>query len=113
MVFRERQEGDQEPTLETRFYIRSLPAKVKTFAQAVRNHWGIETSLNWVLDVCFREDDSRLRKGHGQENMALIRRLAVSLLHNETNCHAGVACKRKCAAWNDAYLLKVLNASLT
>ena len=112
MVFSERQEGDHEPTLETRFYITSLPAKVKLFARAVRNHWGIETSLHWVLDVCFREDDSRLRKGHGQENMALMRRLAISLLHNETTCKAGIACKRKCAAWNDDYLLKVLQASL-
>ncbi len=112
MVFSERQEGDQEPTIETRFFISSLPAKVKTFARAVRSHWGIETSLNWVLDVCFREDDSRLRKGHGQENMALIRRLAVSLLHNENSCKAGVACKRKCAAWNDEYLLQVVNAKL-
>ena len=112
MVFSERQEGDKEPSLETRCFISSLPPKVKTFARAVRNHWGIETSLHWVLDVSFREDDSRLRKGHGQENMALVRRLAVSLLHNETTRKAGVACKRKCAGWNEDYLLQVLGASL-
>jgi predicted transposase YbfD/YdcC len=112
MVFSERQVGDKEPSLETRVFISSLPAKVKKFAAAVRNHWGIETSLHWVLDVSFREDDSRLRKDHGPENMGLMRRLAVSLLHNETTCKAGVGCKRKCAGWNDEYLLEVLRASM-
>jgi predicted transposase YbfD/YdcC len=112
MVYSERQEGDKEPTLETRVFITSMPPRVKKFARAVRNHWGIETSLHWVLDVSFREDESRLRKGHGQDNLALIRRLSASLLHNEPTCKAGVACKRKCAGWNDDYLLKVLAASL-
>ena len=111
-VYSERQEGDQEPSMETRVFISSLPPKVKAFARAVRNHWGIETSLHWVLDVSFREDDSRLHKGNGQQNMALIRRLAVSLLHKEATCKAGVSCKRKRAGWNDDYLLKVLAASL-
>ncbi len=112
LVYSERQEGTKEPSMQTRVFISSLPARVKTFARAVRNHWGIETSLHWVLDVSFREDESRLHKGHGQENMALIRRLAASLLQNETTCKGGVACKRKCAGWDDEYLLKVLSASL-
>jgi predicted transposase YbfD/YdcC len=112
MVFSERKEADKEATLETRVFISSLQPKVKTFARAVRNHWGIETSLHWVLDVSFREDDSRLRKGHGQENMGLLRRLATSLLHNDTTCKGGVGCKRKCAGWNDAYLLEVLGRRL-
>jgi predicted transposase YbfD/YdcC len=112
MVLSERQEGNKEPTMETRVFISSLPAKVKTFARAVRGHWGIETSLHWVLDVSFREDDSRLRKDHGQANMGLMRRLAASLLHNEPTCKGGVGCKRKCAGWNDDYLMAVLGASL-
>src|SRR5260370_11936089 len=112
MVLSERQEGDKEPSVETRVFISSLPAKVKRFAHAVRNHWGIETSLHWVLDVSFREDDSRLRKDHGQDNMGLMRRLAASLLHNETSCKGGVSCKRKCAGWNDDCLMAVLAASL-
>jgi predicted transposase YbfD/YdcC len=112
MVLSERQEGNKEPSIETRVFISSLPAKVKKFARAVRNHWGIETSLHWVLDISFREDDSRLRKDHGQENMGLMRRLAVSLLHNEITCKGGVGCKRKCAGWNDDYLMTVLAASL-
>jgi predicted transposase YbfD/YdcC len=112
MVYCERKEGNKKPSIETRVFITSMPPRVKKFARAVRNHWGIETSLHWVLDVGFREDESRLHKGYGQENMGLIRRLSASLLHNEPTCKAGVACKRKCAGWDDAYLLKVLAASL-
>jgi predicted transposase YbfD/YdcC len=112
MVYSERQERDNEPSMETRVFISSLAPRVKNFSRAVRNHWGIETSLHWVLDMGFREDESRLHKGHGQENLGLIRRLAASLLHNETTCKGGVACKRKCAGWDDDYLLKVLAASL-
>lgn len=112
LVYSERQEGDKEPSIETRVFITSLPPQVKKFARAVRNHWGIETSLHWVLDMSFREDESRIRKGDGQENMALIRRLSASLLHNEPTCKVGIACKRKCAGWNNDYLLKVLAASL-
>jgi len=113
MVFRERQVGHEEATCETGFFITSLAPKVKTFARAVRGHWGIENSLHWVLDISFREDDSRLRKDHGPENLALLRRLAVSLLHNADSAKVGVACKRKQAGWDNDYLLEVLGASLT
>jgi predicted transposase YbfD/YdcC len=112
MVFSERQVGNAEPTCETRFFISSLPPRVKTFGRAVRGHWGIENSLHWVLDVSFREDESRLRKDHGPENLALVRRLAASLLQNETTAKGGVASKRKHAGWNDDYLLQVLGVSL-
>jgi predicted transposase YbfD/YdcC len=113
MVISERQEGDAAMTHEVRFFLSSLRPKVKTFAKAVRGHWGIETTLHWVLDISFREDDSRLRKGHGPENLALIRRLAVSLLHRENTANVGIACKRKEAGWDNGYLLQVLAASLT
>jgi predicted transposase YbfD/YdcC len=113
MVFSERQVGDAAPTGEARFFVSSLPPKVKAFAHAVRSHWGIENSLHWVLDVSFREDESRLRKDHGPENLALVRRMAVSLLKRETTVKLGVAGKRKTAGWNDDYLRRVLRASLT
>jgi predicted transposase YbfD/YdcC len=112
MVYCERQVGDAEPTAETRFYISSLTPKVKTFARAVRGHWGIENSLHWVLDVSFREDESRLRVGHGPENLALLRRMAASILQNEKTKKIGVAAKRKLAGWDDEYLRKVLGATL-
>ena len=112
MVFSERQVGDGEVTAETRFFLSSLAPKVKTFARAVRGHWGIENAVHWVLDVSFREDDSRLRKDHGPENLALVRRMAAGLLQQETTAKGGVACKRKHAGWNEDYLLQVLGATL-
>jgi predicted transposase YbfD/YdcC len=112
MVIRERQVGDATATEEVQFFLSSLTPKVKRFARAVRGHWGIENSLHWVLDIAFREDESRLRKGHGPENLALLRRLAVSLLQNEETEKTGVACKRKQAGWDNDYLLTVLGASI-
>jgi predicted transposase YbfD/YdcC len=112
MVFSECRVGQEEATCETRFFINSLRPRVKTFARAVRGHWGIENSLHWVLDISFREDECRLRKDHGPENLALLRRLAASLLHNEGTSKGGVACKRKEAGWDNDYLLEVLGASL-
>jgi predicted transposase YbfD/YdcC len=113
MVFSERQAGAEEETCETRFFISSLPPKVKQFAAAVRGHWGIENNLHWVLDVSFREDASRLRKDHGPENLALVRRMVAGLLQQEGKVKGGVAVKRKHAGWNDDYLLEVLGVSLS
>jgi predicted transposase YbfD/YdcC len=113
MVYSERQVGAEEMTFETRFFLSSLPLSVKRFARAVRGHWGIENGLHWVLDVSFREDESRLRKDHGPENLGLIRRLAASLLQQDETCKGGVACKRKHAGWDEDYLLAVLGNSLT
>lgn len=112
MVFSERRVGAQEPTCETRFFISSLPPRVKAFAHAVRSHWGIENALHWTLDVSFREDESRVRKDHGPENLALLRRLAVSLLKRDPTVKRGIATKRKRAGWDNDYLLHVLRTSL-
>ena len=65
---------------ETRFFIASRPMSAKDLVQAVRAHWRIENSLHWVLDVTFQEDLSRLRKGHGAKNMALVRHFALNLV---------------------------------
>jgi predicted transposase YbfD/YdcC len=93
---------------EVRYFISSLPAKVKRLAGAVRQHWGIENSLHWVLDVAFNEDRMRQRNRNGIENLALLNRLAVSLLRQDKTIKAGVKCKRKAAGWDDDYLLHLL-----
>lgn len=113
MVFSVRQVGDAEPTCETRYFISSLPAKVKQFARAVRGHWGIENGLHWVLDVAFREDASRVQQGHAPENLACLRRLATSLIKNEKNFKGGIGCKRKQAGWSNDCLLQILRGSLS
>ena len=93
---------------EVRYYISSLPAKVRRLAGAVRQHWGIENGLHWVLDVAFAEDRMRQRDRNGIENLALLNRLAVSLLRQDKTVKAGVKCKRKRAGWDDNYLLHLL-----
>jgi len=93
---------------EVRYFISSLPAKVKRLAGAVRQHWGIENSLHWVLDVAFNEDRMRQRERQGIENLALLNRLAVSLLRQDQTIKAGVKCKRKTAGWDNDYLLHLL-----
>ena len=93
---------------EVRYFISSLPAKVKRLARAVRQHWGIENGLHWVLDVAFNEDRMRQRDRNGIENLALLNRLAVSVLRQDKTIKAGVKCKRKAAGCDDNYLLHLL-----
>jgi len=95
-------------TSEVRFYISSLPANAKTFGNAVRAHWGIETSLHWVLDVAFREDESRIRKDNAPENLAISRHIALTLLKQEKSRKRGIAGKRLRAAMKTEYLEKVV-----
>jgi predicted transposase YbfD/YdcC len=112
LVISERQVAGQEATHEMRYFLSSLPAKAKSLARAIRGHWGIENGLHWVLDVAFREDDSRVRKDNAPENLALLRRLAVSVLKQDRTLKVGIAAKRKCAGWDDDYLLHVLRNAL-
>jgi predicted transposase YbfD/YdcC len=94
-------------TVEQRFYLTSLKPEAPPFAQAVRNHWGIENQLHWSLDVTFREDQSRLRMGHGAENFAVLRHIALNLLRQEPSTKS-LPRKRLACALNPDYLLKVL-----
>ena len=108
MIEAQRRQGEQVVS-ESRYYISSLPPEACNLLRAVRSHWGVEKALHWVLDMAFREDESRIRTGHAAHNMSILRRLALNLLRRETTAKGGLAARRKQAGWNDAYLLKVLS----
>jgi predicted transposase YbfD/YdcC len=94
---------------ETRYYLSSLPADAKRLLHCIRAHWGIENSLHWVLDVAFREDDSRPHKNAAAENLSRIRRIALNLLRQDKDAGCGVKNRRKRAGWDNDYLIKILN----
>ena len=98
-----------EQTIETRYFISSLPGQAHQLLNAVRQHWGIENGLHWKLDLAFREDESRVRKGHGAQNLAIVRHIALNLLNQEQTTKGGIQAKRLKAGWDEDYLLKVLN----
>jgi len=95
-------------TVERRYYLSSLPLDVQLFARAVRGHWGVENKVHWIMDVCFREDESRARAGYAAENLATLRRLALNLLKREKTKKRGIKGKQLNASWNHAYLLQLL-----
>jgi predicted transposase YbfD/YdcC len=109
MIESERSIGGQAASHERRYNISSLEADAKQLNRVIRSHWSIENSLHWVLDVAFREDDSRIRKDHGPENMTMLRHIALNLLKQDKSIKVGIKSKRKNAGWNERYLLKVLN----
>lgn len=94
---------------ETRYHIASACLTAERAAQAVRGHWGIENRLHWLLDVVFREDQSRLRKGHGARNMAVVRHFALNLVR-AANDKRSIKLRRKLAAWSPGYLNNLLSA---
>lgn len=98
-----------EESTERRYYISSLKTDAKQIAKSIRKHWGVENSLHWVLDVTFREDECRIRRGNGSENFAVLRHIALNLLKREPSKHS-VKRKRFLAALSFDYLLSVLNA---
>jgi predicted transposase YbfD/YdcC len=94
---------------EIRYFIGSVPGTAADYLEWVRGHWGIENSLHWVLDVCFREDDQRHWAGNSATNLAWIRKLALCLLTAEKTSKAkSINRRRNLAGWQNDYLLKVL-----
>jgi predicted transposase YbfD/YdcC len=101
---------DGKETIEVRYYISSLAMGVKRFARAVRGHWGIENTCHWVLDVTYREDESRIREEALRENFAWINRFTLSLLKQHPD-RASLAMKRRSCGWNENFLLQVLTGA--
>jgi predicted transposase YbfD/YdcC len=89
-----------------------MPAQGDRTAQqalnAVRRHWGIENQLHWVLDIAFREDECGVRKDHGDENLAVLRHIALNCLRQDTQTRLGVHGKRLKAGWDTDYLSQLL-----
>jgi len=101
---------DGKETVETRYYISSLPVRVRQFAHAVRSHWGIENSCHWSLDVTYREDESRIRDQHLRENFAWLNRFTLSLLKQHPGRGSLVGKRRSCG-WNEKFLLEVVSGA--
>lgn len=106
-VERERDFGEKIEK-ETSYYIGSVESDAQKFGSAVRSHWGIENSLHWVLDVSFREDESRIRKGKAPENFAVLRHIALNMIKKENLSKKSIKSKRLRAGWDNEYLMKVL-----
>jgi predicted transposase YbfD/YdcC len=98
---------DGKETIEVRYYISSLAVSVKKFAHAVRSHWGIENGCHWVLDLTYREDESRIRHTTLRENMAWLNRFTLSLLKQHPGRNS-IAMKRRSCGWSEDFLLKVV-----
>lgn len=96
-------ERDGKTSRERRYYLSSAKLDAKTFARAVRAHWGIENRLHWVLDVVFHDDLARLRTGHGPENMAVVKHMAINLLR-AAKPTTSLKNRRKLAGWDIDYL---------
>lgn len=97
----------EEKSSEDRYHIASITG-AKPVLAAVRSHWSVENELHWTLDMAFDEDRSRVRKGHGAENFAVLRHIALNLLKQEKSCRRSVRGKRLLAGWDEKYLHKVL-----
>ena len=96
-------------SVERRYFLSSLPADATRLLAVARGHWAIENNLHWMLDVHFDEDRCRVRKDHGPLNVATLRRVALSLAKRDTASKQSVRRRLKCAGWDDAYLLRLLN----
>ena len=97
-------------TVQSRYYISSLDGSAQRLLMAARDHWSLENSLHWSMDVTFREDQSRVRKDHGPKNKATLRQISHNLLKRRTSLKVGIQGKRLQAGWREDYLLKVLHS---
>jgi predicted transposase YbfD/YdcC len=112
MIERER-ESNGKVEVERHYYISSRSrAGARWLSERIRGHWSIENQCHWILDVAFREDESRIRSDYGPENFGLLRKIALNLLKQEKGCKMGIAAKRKFSGWDQDYLLKVLSAEV-
>jgi predicted transposase YbfD/YdcC len=101
---------DGKEAVEARYYISSLEVGVERFARSVRGHWSVENGCHWVLDMTFREDESRRREQRLRENFAWLNRFALSLLKQHPG-RQSLVMKRCSCGWSDAFLMEVVTGS--
>jgi len=106
---REFKNSDKATEKATRYYISNLEDKANVFQNSIRSHWAIENKLHWTLDVAFAEDASRKRNQNAAQNYSVLLKIALNLLKNEKTEKQGIKGKRLKAAWDEDYLMKVLN----
>lgn len=101
---------DYETTRSVRLFLTSLQYRqMADFMRGVRNHWNIEINLHWSLDVSFADDLNRARCGHAQENLSILKRIALNMLNKENSTNIGIKAKRKKAGWDNQYLTKIIS----
>lgn len=99
-------------TREIQFYLTSLDCDARKLGQAIREHWGVENSLHWTMDVTFNEDACRIRTGQSPQNLSLLRRIALNALNLEPSFKRSNRQKSNRAAMDNNYMLTILAACL-
>ena len=107
-ICRTRKRTKKKQQTETCYYLCSRQITARDALDAVRAHWGVENNVHWMLDVIFQEDMSRVRTKNAQQNLALMRRIAINLLNCETSRKDSMKGKRQLAGWDESYLEKVI-----
>ena len=92
---------------ETRFYISSICASAEFMANAIRQHWGVENGLHWVMDMVFRDDECRIRKDNSPANFTTIKHMASNILRGSKR-KGSMRSKRHEAAWDEDFLLNLV-----
>ena len=100
--------GTGKVEAEIRYFLTSCDDDPAVLVQAIRRHWSVENGLHWVLDVTFREDDSRVRDRTAARNFALLRKIALNLVAKDRSGRTSLRGRRKKAAWNNAYMLQII-----
>ena len=95
-------------TQEKRYYISSLAETAKVIGQFIRAHWSVENTLHWILDISFRDDESRIRKGNAPQNAAIIKHMTLNMLQKAKGKRDSIKQMRKAAGWDEALLLEIL-----
>jgi predicted transposase YbfD/YdcC len=97
-----------ETQCEIRYFLSSCDDSAKVHIQAIRNHWGIENHLHWVLDMCFREDECRIRESNSARCFAILRKIALNLIRQDSTSRNSIRAKRKKAGWSNHYMDSIL-----